>query len=132
MTPMEKKIPDRNLDTSCPAGIPCKKPSFLVKGLNFSCLLDTSSSDVSSHQQSPFKRQRAWSPWVGLSVSLRSGPGHYNHDQCRLFSEEGLYGLNSTIVNTWKVLSANDHCHVIDQFKPIRPGENLLLNHMKY
>ena len=26
MTPMKKKkIPDRNLDTSCPAGIPCKK-----------------------------------------------------------------------------------------------------------
>ena len=24
MTPMKKKIPDRNLDTSCPAGIPCK------------------------------------------------------------------------------------------------------------
>ena len=24
-TPMKKKIPDRNLDTSCPAGIPCKK-----------------------------------------------------------------------------------------------------------
>ena len=23
MTPMKKKIPDRNLDTSCPAGIPC-------------------------------------------------------------------------------------------------------------
>ena len=22
-TPMKKKIPDRNLDTSCPAGIPC-------------------------------------------------------------------------------------------------------------
>ena len=26
-TPMKKKIPDRNLDTSCPAGIPCKKIS---------------------------------------------------------------------------------------------------------
>ena len=25
MTPMKKKIPDRNLDTSCPAGIPCNK-----------------------------------------------------------------------------------------------------------
>ena len=25
VTPMKKKIPDRNLDTSCPAGIPCKK-----------------------------------------------------------------------------------------------------------
>ena len=24
-TPMKKKIPDRNLDTSCPAGIPCNK-----------------------------------------------------------------------------------------------------------
>ena len=24
-TPMKKKILDRNLDTSCPAGIPCKK-----------------------------------------------------------------------------------------------------------
>ena len=23
MTPMKKKIPDRNLDTSCPAGFPC-------------------------------------------------------------------------------------------------------------
>ena len=32
MTPMKKKIPDRNLDTSCPAGIPCKKMSF-QKGL---------------------------------------------------------------------------------------------------
>ena len=27
MTPMKKMIPDRNLDTSCPAGIPCKKQS---------------------------------------------------------------------------------------------------------
>ena len=26
MTPMKKKIPDRNLDTSCPAGIPRKNP----------------------------------------------------------------------------------------------------------
>ena len=25
MTPMKKKIPDRNLDTSCPAGIPCNE-----------------------------------------------------------------------------------------------------------
>ena len=27
MTPMKKKIPDRNLDTSCPAGIPCNNRS---------------------------------------------------------------------------------------------------------
>ena len=36
MTPMKKKkIPDRNLDTSCPAGIPCNEylislPSLLI------------------------------------------------------------------------------------------------------
>ena len=28
MTPMKKKIPDRNLDTSCPAGIPCNYITF--------------------------------------------------------------------------------------------------------
>ena len=27
-TPMKKKIPDRNLDTSCPAGIPCNNVLF--------------------------------------------------------------------------------------------------------
>ena len=31
MTPMKKKIPDRNLDTSCPAGIPCKKNQPLAR-----------------------------------------------------------------------------------------------------
>ena len=25
----KKKIPDRNLDTSCPAGIPCNKDTFV-------------------------------------------------------------------------------------------------------
>ena len=30
MTPMKKKIPDRNLDTSCPAGIPCKNYTHIV------------------------------------------------------------------------------------------------------
>ena len=31
MTPMKKKIPDRNLHTSCPAGITCNKmPAILA------------------------------------------------------------------------------------------------------
>ena len=36
MTPMKKKIPDRNLDTSCPAGIPCKK---YISAREFSCCI---------------------------------------------------------------------------------------------
>ena len=37
MTPMKKKIPDRNLDTSCPAGIPRNKQTF------------NSNNDISKH-----------------------------------------------------------------------------------
>ena len=39
MTPMKKKIPDRNLDTSCPAGIPCKNTTDDKSMLGFSIVL---------------------------------------------------------------------------------------------
>ena len=47
----KKKTPDRNLDTSCPAGIPCDKEYILLKNKNQSQYNSRHQNDTSLNEE---------------------------------------------------------------------------------